>query len=155
MPYWTAQYFGYALREPLVLGVPIGLVFACFHARRRARACRSRSSSAMVAVFAVGPMFGLPLIRRYIATPAVLLYAVLRARRGGLGDAAAAAGPARGWLVAGVVAALLSVAYLPWHYDMLATVERRLDRDGVLLRRPAARRWRRRRCGPRSQPART
>ena len=33
-PYWTAQYFGYALREPLVLGVPIGLAFAWFHARR-------------------------------------------------------------------------------------------------------------------------
>ena len=27
----------------------------------------------MVAVFAVGPLFGLPLIRRYIETPAVLL----------------------------------------------------------------------------------
>src|SRR5215208_7575530 len=28
VPYWTAQYFGYALREPLVIGVPIGLAFA-------------------------------------------------------------------------------------------------------------------------------
>ena len=32
-PYWTAKYFGYALREPLVIGVPIGLAFAWRHAR--------------------------------------------------------------------------------------------------------------------------
>ena len=42
VPYWTAQYFGYALREPLVLGVPIGLAFAWFHARRQRACCRSR-----------------------------------------------------------------------------------------------------------------
>jgi hypothetical protein len=34
--------------------------------------------------------------------------------------------------VVGVVAALLSVAYLPWHVGKLSTVERRLDQDGVL-----------------------
>ena len=72
VPYWTAQYFGYALREPLVLGVPIGLAFAWFHARRRA-ALPLAVVVAMMAVFAIGPIFGLPLIRRYIATPAVLL----------------------------------------------------------------------------------
>jgi hypothetical protein len=37
----------------------------------------------------------------------------------------------RGWLAAGVLAALLSVAWLPWHARMLSTVERRLDRDSV------------------------
>ena len=72
VPYWTAQYFGYALREPLVLGVPIGLAFAWFHARRQA-VLPLAVVVAMVAVFAIGPIFGLPLIRRYIATPAVLL----------------------------------------------------------------------------------
>ena len=35
-------------------------------------------------------------------------------------------------MAAGAVAVLLSVAYLPWHYDLLATVERRIDKDGVL-----------------------
>ena len=34
VPYWTAQYFGYALREPLVIGVPIG--------PRRSRGCYAR-----------------------------------------------------------------------------------------------------------------
>jgi len=130
VPYWTAQYFGYALREPLVVGIPIGLAFAWFHARRRA-VLPLAVVAAMVAVFAVGPIFGLPLIRRYVATPAVLLtlfYGLAVA-----GWEMLPRGRARTrWLVAGVVAALLSVAYLPWHYDLLSTVERRLDRDGVL-----------------------
>ena len=42
VPYWTAKYFGYALREPLLLGVPIGLAFAWLYARRRARAAAGR-----------------------------------------------------------------------------------------------------------------
>src|SRR5215213_1858229 len=130
VPYWTAQYFGYALRQPLVAGVPIGLAFAWFHARRRA-VLPLAVVLAMVAVFAVGPVFGLPLIRRYIATPAVLLtlfYGLAVA-----GWAMLPTGPARTrWLAAGIVAALLSVAYLPWHVKLLSTVERRLDRDGVL-----------------------
>ena len=36
VPYWTAQYFGYALREPVVVGIPVGLAFAWLHARRAA-----------------------------------------------------------------------------------------------------------------------
>jgi len=130
VPYWTAQYFGYALREPLLAGVAIGLAFAWFQARRQA-ALPLAVVAVMVAVFAVGPIFGLPLIRRYVATPAVLLclfYGLAVA-----GWAMLPRGRARtGWLAAGVVAVLLSVAYLPWHARLLSTVERRLDRDGVL-----------------------
>ncbi len=130
VPYWTAQYFGYALREPLVLGVPIGLAFAWFHARRPA-VLPLAVVAAMVAVFAIGPIFGLPLIRRYIATPAALLtlfYGLAVA-----GWAMLPRGRARtGWMAVAAVAVLLSVAYLPWHYDLLATVERRIDKDGVL-----------------------
>ena len=130
VPYWTAQYFGYALREPLVVGIPIGLAFAWFHARRRA-VLPLAVVAAMVAVFALGPIFGLPLIRRYIATPAVLLtlfYGLAVA-----GWAMLPRGPARTrWLAAGAVSVLLSIVYLPWHYDLLATVERRIDRDGAL-----------------------
>ena len=130
VPYWTAQYFGYALREPLVLGVPIGLVFAWKHARRPSYLPLA-VVVAMVAVFAVGPIFGLPLIRRYIATPAVLLtlfYGLAVA-----GWLLLPRGRARtGWMAVGALSVLLSVAYIPWHYDLLSTVERRLDKDGVL-----------------------
>ncbi len=72
VPFWTAKYFGYALREPMVIGVPLGLAFAWFHARRRA-VLPAAVVVAMTAVFAIGPLFGLPLIRRYVETPAVLL----------------------------------------------------------------------------------
>ncbi len=130
VPYWTAKYFGYVLREPLVLGVPIGLVFAWLYARKRA-VLPLAVVVAMVAVFAVGPLFGLPLIRRYVATPAVLLtlfYGLAVA-----GWTMLPRGRARtGWTAVGALAVLLSVAYLPWQYDLLRTVERRLDKDGVL-----------------------
>ena len=66
------KYFGYALREPLLVGVPLGLGFAWLYRRHRA-ALPVAVVVAMTAVFAVGPVFGLPLIRRYVETPAVLL----------------------------------------------------------------------------------
>ncbi len=88
VPYWTAQYFGYALREPLVLGVPIGLAFAWFHARRQA-VLPLAVVVAMVAVFAdradLRPAADPPL-RRHARRAAD---AVLRAGRRGLGDAPA------------------------------------------------------------------
>jgi hypothetical protein len=129
VPYWTAQYFGYALREPLVIGVPIGLVFAYGYARRRALLPLA-VVAAMVAVFAAGPLLGLPLIRRYIGTPSVLLtlfYGLAVA-----GWTLLPRGTARTrWMAAGIVAAALSLAYLPWHAGMLSDLERRVDRDSV------------------------
>ena len=71
-PYWTAQYYGYTLREPLVIGIPIGLYFA-WRYRRRAAILPLVVVAAMTAVFMVGPVFGLPLIGRYVRTPSVLL----------------------------------------------------------------------------------
>ena len=37
-----------------------------------------------------------------------------------------------GWTAVGALAVLLSVVYIPWQYDLLKAVERRLDKDGVL-----------------------
>lgn len=130
VPYWTAQYFGYALREPMVVGVPMGLVFAWLYARRRAT-LPVAVGIAMTAVFAIGPLFGLPLIRRYVETPAVLL--TLFYGLAVCGWTLLRPGPARrGWMIAGGVAVLLSVAYLPWHAGKLESVERRVDVDGAL-----------------------
>jgi hypothetical protein len=130
VPFWTAQYLGYALREPLVLGVPIGLVFAWRHARRAAT-MPIAVAVAMTAAFAAGPIFGLPLIRRYMETPAVLL---------ALFYGLAVAGwtmlePGRTrriWQVIGAFAAVLSLAWLPWHASMLHTVGKRISSDSVL-----------------------
>jgi hypothetical protein len=48
VPRWTAQYVGFTLREPLILGVPVGLVFAWRHRRPATPPppprCRSPSS---------------------------------------------------------------------------------------------------------------
>jgi hypothetical protein len=132
VPYWTAQYFGYALREPLLLGIPIGLAFAWIHARRRA-ALPLAAVVAMIAVFAIGPLFGLPLIRRYVETPAVLL--CLFYGLAVCGWTLLPRGRARTrWIVAGAVAGALSLAYLPWHVVQLERVDRRVQLDGVLYR---------------------
>src|SRR5215212_4670525 len=71
-PYWTAKYLGYTLREPLVIGIPIGLAFAFRH-RLRGAVLPLAVAAAMLAVFLASPLFGLPLIGRYVRTPAVLL----------------------------------------------------------------------------------
>jgi hypothetical protein len=85
----------------------------------------------MIAVFLVGPVFGLPLIGRYVRTSSVLLTLFY-----GLAVA--------GWLLVedprlrrrwkwiGIGTAALSIAFLPWHIGMLADVERRIDRDGEM-----------------------
>ena len=132
VPYWTAQYYGFTLREPLVLGVPIGLAFAWFHARRRAWLPLA-IVLAMTAVFAIGPLFGLPLIGRYVRTPAALL--TLFYGLAVFGWLMLPAGRARRrWQLAGLVAAVASIAFLPWHAKMLSGLERRIGLDGALYR---------------------
>jgi hypothetical protein len=130
VPYWTAAYFGYALREPLILGVPIGLAFAWRHARRAA-ALPVAVAAATTAVYALGPLFGLPLIRRYIETPAALLALFY-----GLAVCGWLALPPgrerRVWRALGVLAAALSIAFLPWHVRLLGGVEHRFERDGQM-----------------------
>jgi hypothetical protein len=130
VPFWTAQYLGYALREPLVVGVPIGLAFAWRHARRRA-ALPIAVAVAMTAAFAAGPIFGLPLIRRYMETPAVLL--ALFYGLAVFGWTRLEPGRERQiWRALGAFAALLSIAWLPWHVSLLHTVGKRISSDSVL-----------------------
>jgi hypothetical protein len=129
-PYWTAQYFGYTLREPLVLGIPIGLAFA-WRYRRHELLLVLAVVGAMIAVFVVGPLFGLPLIGRYVRTPSVLLglfYGLAVCGWLVLKDPRAR----RLWGGLGILAATLSIVFLPWHVGMLADLERRRDRDGTM-----------------------
>jgi hypothetical protein len=85
---------------------------------------------AMTAVFAIGPAFGLPLIRRYVEAPAVLLALFYGLAVAGWALLAPGRGR-RGWMVAGAVAALLSVAWLPWHVRMLEQLHGRMASDAV------------------------
>jgi hypothetical protein len=124
-PYWTLQYFGFALREPIVAGIPVGLYFAWRHRQRQALLPLA-AVAAMVAVFMVGPVFGLPLIGRYVRTPSVLLTVFY-----GLAVCGWMLLPPgrerRLWMYAGGVCAALSLAFLPWHARMLGDVRENLD----------------------------
>jgi hypothetical protein len=133
VPYWTAQYFGYALREPMVLGVPMGLIFAWMYVRRRAT-LPVAVGVAMTAVFAIGPLFGLPLIRRYVETPATLLTLFYGLAVAGWTLLPRGSRARRNWMIAGGFAVVLSLAYLPWHAGKLESVQRRVDVDGILYK---------------------
>ena len=130
VPYWTAKYFGYTLREPLGLGVPIGLTFAWLY-RRRAATLPVAAAAAMTLIFGIGPIFGLPLIGRYIRTPAVLL--AIFYGLAVFGWLLLPPGPARRrWLAAGMFALALSVIFLPKQVDLLDGFRHRLQREQKL-----------------------
>ena len=129
-PRWTLQYLGSTLREPLAVGVPLGLAFAWRHRCHRA-VLPLAVAAAMLLVFAAGPLFGLPLIGRYVRTPAVLL--ALFYGLAAFGWMLLPPGrERRAWLIVGVVALALSAAFLPRHVDMLGGLERRIELDGAL-----------------------
>jgi hypothetical protein len=130
VPYWTVQYFGYIVREPLVVAIPIGLVFAYVHRLRNA-ILPLAAAAAMTSIFVIGPIFGLPLIGRYLRTPAELLSLFY-----GLavcGFLLLPPGKSRDrWRIAGFVALGLSIAFLPWHAAMLRDLHKRAHRDSAL-----------------------
>jgi hypothetical protein len=73
---------------------------------------------AMTLVFMAGPIFGLPLIGRYVRTPSVLL--TLFYGLAVFGWMLLPAGRERRiWLGLGIFTAALSLAWLPWHLNML------------------------------------
>ena len=132
-PYWAAKYLGYTLREPMAIGIPIGLAFAWRHARARAW-LPFIAAVAMLVVFLISPIFGLPLIGRYVRTPAVLLAVFYGLAVVGWQMLPPDLRERRGWMIAGAVAALLSVAYLPWHVNLLQALDNRLENQGAYYR---------------------
>jgi hypothetical protein len=132
VPRWTAQYYAFALREPLLLGIPIGMYFA-WRYRRREVLLPLAVVVAMTAVFAIGPIFGLPLIGRYLRTPAIFLALFYGLAVFGWMLLPRESRERRGWLVVGVIAALLSVVYVPArHVELLSALHTRSDREGKL-----------------------
>jgi hypothetical protein len=116
-PRWTAQYYGYALREPLAVAIPIGIAFAVRH-RRRAALLLLAIAAAMTVIFALGPVFGLPLIARYVRTPAILLAVFSGAAAAGW----VLLGPGRErrvWQALALVAVVVFAAFLPQNVRML------------------------------------
>src|SRR4051794_11203536 len=132
-PYWAAKYLGYTLREPMAVGIPIGLAFAWRHGRARAW-LPFLAAVAMLLVFLISPLFGLPLIGRYVRTPAVLLAVFYGLAVCGWQLLPVELSERRGWAVAGLAAVLASLMYLPWHVSLLHGLEDRLDFQGTYYR---------------------
>ena len=133
-PYWAAKYLGYTLREPMAIGIPIGLAFAWRHARRAGAWLPFVAAVAMLVVFLVSPLFGLPLIGRYVRTPAVLLAVYYGVAVFGWQLLTRDHPERRLWTILAGVAVLASVAYLPWHAKQLSGLENRLDYQGAYYR---------------------
>jgi hypothetical protein len=131
VPRWTAQYYAFTLREPFIVGLPIGLAFA-WRYRRRESILPLAVVVAMTAVFAIGPIFGLPLIGRYLRTPSVFLALFYGAAVFGWLLLKRGTRERRIWAALGVVAALASIAWLPWHLDKLDGISTRAEREGIL-----------------------
>jgi hypothetical protein len=133
VPRWTAQYYAFTLREPLALGVPLGLFFAWRFKLRQAWLLIA-VAGAMTFVFAIGPVFGLPLIGRYLRTPSVLIAVFYGLAVFGWMLLRPGSRERRIWMWVGVVAGLASVVWLPWHVTMLDGLRTRSSREGGLYR---------------------
>ena len=131
VPRWGAEYLGFTLREPVLLGMVVGLVFAWLHARRRS-VLPFVVVGAMLAVFAIGPIFGLPLIGRYVRTPAVLLTLFFALAVVGWTLLARDHPQRKVWMALGAVVAVVFVAFLPRNVSMLRDLDERTDRNGEL-----------------------
>jgi hypothetical protein len=128
VPFWGLKYFAFTLREPLVVGIPIGLAFA-WRWRRHQAALPVAVIAAMTVVFAIGPIFGLPLIARYIRTPAVLLTLFFGLAL--FGWMSLERGRERtGWMVAAFVTLGVFLAFLPTNLTMLDGLRLRSEREG-------------------------
>ena len=111
VPYWTVQYFGFILRLPVLIGIPVGIWFAW-----RRGIARSHIPLVVAALlvlgFAAGPLFGLPLIGRYLRTPAALLAVFFGAACLGWLRLAPSKERTR-WAAAGIALLVLSAVYVP------------------------------------------
>jgi hypothetical protein len=130
VPYWTVQYYGYIVREPLVAAIPVGLVFAYVYRLKNA-ILPLVAATAMTSIFVIGPVFGLPLIGRYLRTPAELLSLFYGLAVGGFELLPPGRGRDR-WKIVGAVCLAASVLFLPWHAGMLRDLHSRSVRDSKL-----------------------
>ena len=130
------QYFGFTLREPLILGVPIGIAFAWMYRRRRG-CCPVAVVVAMTRRVRDRPAVRAAADRPLRADPRVLLAlfygpAVCRLACCCPKDTAAR----RRWMGIGAFALLLSLVFIPSRSRCCASLDQRFDRRRPPLRRP-------------------
>jgi hypothetical protein len=127
IPKRTAWYYELLLLWPLVAGVPIGLVFAWRHARRR-YALLVAAAVALTLFIVVTSVIGLSLIQRYLVTPGALLTVVF-----GLGVFGwmklRPEKHRQAWKIVGLLSLALSVAYIPAQVSKLHSIKKTMNNE--------------------------
>lgn len=112
-PYWTLKFFAWTLREPLMIGVPIGLVYCWFCARRQGLLLFGMATL-MSLIFIATTIGGLPLIARYVLTPTILLAVIYAAGVFGWRSLPKDFPNRMRWKWVGYFSLALSIVFIPW-----------------------------------------
>jgi hypothetical protein len=131
VPYWTAQYYGYTVRLPILVGLIGGLAFA-WRFKLRQALLPLATIVAMTAIFAISPAFDLPLIGRYLRTPALLVILFYGLAVTGWTTLPRGSRDRQIWTVVGVICALASIAYLPRTVAAISALDSRAARESGL-----------------------
>ncbi|MBK5230825.1 MAG: glycosyltransferase family 39 protein [Thermoleophilia bacterium] len=132
-PFWTLKFLAWTLREPLMLGVPIGTVFVLMFARRQAKILLGLAGL-MTLLFIASTVGGLPLIARYVLTPTVLLAVIYAAGVFGWRDLPEQSRRRETWKWLGALSLALSLVFIPWHIGLIRDQARKVDNYGSIQR---------------------
>lgn len=132
-PYWTLKFLGWTLREPLIVGVPIGCAFVILHARRQAKILLG-VALLMTAFFIATTFGGLPLIARYVLTPTVLLSIVYAAGVFGWRDLPEGDRARVHWQWIGAFSLALSIVFIPRHIVLIHEQAQKIENYGSIQR---------------------
>lgn len=125
-PYWTLKFFAWTLREPLVIGVPIGLAFCWFCARRQGLILFGLAAL-MSVIFIATTVGGLPLIARYVLTPTVMLAIIYAAGVFGWRSLPEDFPRRDIWKWVGAGSLALSIVFIPWFIPVAKDQARKID----------------------------
>lgn len=125
-PYWALKFFAWTLREPLIVGVPIGLLFCWFCARRQGLILFG-VAALMSLLFILSSLGGLPLIARYVLTPTVLLAVIYAAGVFGWRSLPEDFPRRSAWKWVGWGSLSLSILFIPWFLPVARDTARKID----------------------------
>lgn len=132
-PFWTLKFLAWTLREPLMVGVPIGTVFVLMYARRQAKILLG-VAGLMTLLFIASTVGGLPLIARYVLTPTVLLAIVYAAGVFGWRTLPEGSRERERWQWIGAASLALSIVFVPWHIGLIREQARKIGNYGSIQR---------------------
>jgi 4-amino-4-deoxy-L-arabinose transferase-like glycosyltransferase len=124
-PFWTLKFFAWTLREPLMIGVPIGLVYCWYNARKQGLILFG-VATLLSGVFILSTIGGLPLIARYVLTPTILLAVIYSAGVFGWRSLPDDFERKDMWKWIGVFSLALSIVFIPWHVSIAKDTKRKI-----------------------------